>query len=237
MVHVLGHFRQLTRTAHGIRIDHKRRQQFRVAVLLRMHVEHVLDQRTLQTGTRAQQQRKPGAAHARSAWQIENAQFFRNRNMILRLEGECTQRTFQSRHAVGRSVGPGWNGRTRHIGNAQHSGLKFGLDHANLLIQRRNLIAQRTHFRLHRCRIFTAFAGRADLFGSGITPVFHLFRRPQQGAPFAVELQHAIQQGRISATAIEPCAYFVCLFADTFDVEHDKVRGSRVQGSGFRGAC
>ena len=67
---------QLPGPGHGRAIDQQRRQHFPVAMLCGVHIQHVIDERPLESGSRSGQYGKAGFGHAHRTVEIQNAERF-----------------------------------------------------------------------------------------------------------------------------------------------------------------
>src|SRR6266568_7472820 len=81
-VHVLLKFRQLRGPYHAIAPNEKRRTYFPVAMLTGVQIEHELNQRALQPGTRAGETNEATPTDFRRPLRIEELQFCAERDVI-----------------------------------------------------------------------------------------------------------------------------------------------------------
>ena len=87
-----SNFGKLARAGHRLARDHERRDHLGVAVLARVQIQHELDQRALQRRARSEIKREARAGDLAGALEVEDAQPFTDRDVILRREIDDTRR-------------------------------------------------------------------------------------------------------------------------------------------------
>ena len=97
---ILRELRQLARSIKARRVDGKRRQHFRIAMLARMRVQHEVDQRALQLRAQPKIDGKPGAGDFGSPVEIENSQVGADIPMRLGFEVECAGLAERAYHQI-----------------------------------------------------------------------------------------------------------------------------------------
>ena len=139
MVHIIGHFRQLPGAVHALLVDHKRRINFRIAVLVNMQIKHIVNQGPFQPGAKPLVDGKSAAADLAAPFKVQNIQLFTQFQMVFGLKIECRQGSVPGYLYIGAFIPSQGHIGMGDIGNAAQyiiDGLLYLVD---LLIQAFNL--------------------------------------------------------------------------------------------------
>ncbi len=218
---ILTEFRQLRRAEHRLVAHQQRRAHLRVAVRLRMQIEHELRQRALKPRQRAFVHHETRAGNFRRRVEIHQAERLTEVEMLFRGEVKSARfapaRDFDIivlvnaiRHIVAR--------RVRERGERI---VEFGDRISLRALQIFPIVLDRRDFCLQRlgAGCIAGFHRRADLFRSGVAALLRLLQFGDRGAACVVEGEK-LHGHRIEPPACAATFESRFVLANPFDVVH-----------------
>src|SRR6187399_1103941 len=131
-------------------------------MLLRVHVEHEVDQRALQLRAEPHVYGEPRSRDLRSSFEIENAQLRSEIPMRFRLERKLSRLAPSPDLDVVLRAFACWHRCVRRIRNASQQFPKLAIKGARAQVEFRNQFIELAHALLPVCRILAGFLQLAD---------------------------------------------------------------------------
>ena len=219
VVHVFGHLGELAGAGHGRGGDEVGGADLGVAVLLGVHVQHVRDERPLEFRADAREEREPGAAHARRAREVEEAQLLAQRHVVLGLEVEFARLAPGAVHDVVLGAEAARHAAVREVRDGQDQALLLGLDFADLRVEGGDLFADGLGLGLNCGGVLAGALEFADFLGDGVALALEGVGFGDGRAAAGVEVQY-LRDVHGGAAVLQAFADGVGVVADEFDVEH-----------------
>ncbi len=191
---ILRKFRQLARTVHGLRIHQVRRQNFGVAMLARVQIEHEICKSALESRSQRPIDGKAGSGKLGRAFEIEHAKMLAQFPMRLGLEIERRWRTPAARFDVVRFALPYRHSVMGKIGKSCQDVAQAGVGIGGLFFELLNLLAHILGGLNLRGGILPAFLGPGDLFGSLVPPGFQSLHLGDGVAAFGIDRLEILQR-------------------------------------------
>ena len=120
--HIFIEFRQLTGSQHGITVDDIRRNDFRISVHFRVHIEHEVVYGPFQTSTGTEVEIKTRPCYLTGSFRIKDTQMFADFPMILRFKVEGRHVAPLTNFRVVAVIVAYGNGWVAHVGNHELNG-------------------------------------------------------------------------------------------------------------------
>jgi len=203
-----------------------RRRHLGISVGGGVQIEHELDQGALEARAGADEQREPGARHARGALEIEESEGFAEGHMVPGLEVEGGFLPPLAHHDIGRGIVANRHALVGQIGNRQQQGALLLLDLPDRGVERRDLLAHLAGLALDFRGVLAGLLQGADFFGDLLALVLQAVALGDGGATALVELQHGGEIHRGTA-ALQPGADKLGVLADQLDIEHGALSAIR----------
>ncbi len=216
--HIVGELRQLAGAVQNLRIHDIRRVDLRIAVMLRVRVDHELSQRTMQPRNLAAQHREARARELRAGLEVEPERRA-DIDVILHLEFELARRAPAAHFHVFGFVLAHRHAFVRQVRHAEQQVRQTLLDIVEPGRRRLHLVADTTHFSHHRRGVLALAFQRADLFRQTVAARLHLFGTGLGVAAFRFERGEGRHVEGIAAVG-EALGDAVEVFAQQLDVEH-----------------
>ena len=123
---IVGELRELTRAEERRVLHEERRQHFDIAVLSRVHLQHEMDERTLEPRRISEQHRETRSGELRRTLEVEQAEPFADLPVRLRCEVVGLRLAPGAHDLVVFGALPVRHGRKRHVRNAEEPLLELG---------------------------------------------------------------------------------------------------------------
>ena len=176
MVEILGKLRKLAGSGHRRGIDYERRKHFGVALLLAMHIQHVLDQRTLKLGALAKENRETRTRELHAARKVEDAQLLADGDVIENLIGGIVPFADSAHDDIRFAVHAGGDLLGRDVGNHQQRIAQTGFDCGEFAVDLGDAVAHLAHLLLGGRDVAAFLGDLADLLRRGIPLSLERFR-------------------------------------------------------------
>ena len=217
LVHIFVELRQLACTGHGIAVDDVRRDDFGVAVLFCMLVEHEVVDSAFQAGAGADIIIEAGTRDFSSPFGIEDAQFFTDVPMIEGLEIEFRRfAPFADFRVVAVVVANGDRG-VAHIGDHELDSAHVSFNFLDFFIEDVDVVAELLHGCDLGVRIFFVAFELADFLGDRIAFVLHGFDFLKNVAALVVQGDESVDIG-FGMAVLNIFFDFFHVFADEFRI-------------------
>ena len=181
-------------------------------------VERVLHGGDVQPDEVAEQVGEARAREPDAALDVDHAA--REVEVVARLPVELRLRAMRRRVQLGVLLVHAVGGRfVREVRQCQHRRLEGRVELAQLLLERREAVAQLGGRRHLGCCVAPGALGLADRLRGGVALRAQLVDLRLQGAPLLVQREHLVQLA-VRSAAGERCAHALGLGADQADVEH-----------------
>ncbi len=190
---------------------------------------HPLHERELEQDRFAHEVREAGAAHLHGLLGLDPAHRLAERGVVERRRRGRVADDAHHRAVVLTTVG---HRRVGGVGDLQRQRAHFGVDGCERLLERLQLLLQRTRGRDLR-RTFVG-CGASDVLRRRVLPRAQLLDRPQLLAPRRVGREHVVDQAGRDTLAFDADAV-VGLLAQALEVDHTGLMRGRCAGSGRAG--
>src|SRR5258706_13016138 len=216
----LGETRNAIRALLG---NHVRHVDFRIAVLLRVHIEHELRKRPVHARHVLLQHHEARAGELRSGIKIDLAESRSQIDMIFDWKIECARRAYPSNLDVLVRRLADRNARMRNVRNDAEKCVQFRLHDSKLLLQCLQLIRLRVDFGHQRRWVFAFGFGLPDLLRQLIALRLQFLRLRLHC--FALDFQTLERRGvERDAASGEPRGDALRIIAQQLDVQHLRPR-------------
>ena len=217
--HILRELRQLPRSNHACFIHNVGREHLRIAVLLRVEIHHKVDAGTLKACAEPLVEGKACARDLCRTLRIEHAEFFPDVPMRLRLEVECTRCTPAAHLRILRVIHADRHIRLRHVRDLEQQLAQPQLHITQILVERRDLIAERAHLRNHIVRALARLLAHADLLRNRIAARLLLLHVLQNRAAALLKFRERREIERVAAV-LEHLLHLRQILAHKFHIQH-----------------
>ena len=173
----------------------ERRRHLRVAVLPRVHVEHELDERAREPGTRAEQHRKARAGHPRGALEVEDAERRAQIPVRLRREIEGPRGATSTDLDVVPGAGSDRHALVRHVRQPQQQVRSLGSHDGELGVETLDLLGPPLVGLEQRRRVLAGPLRFRDRLSRLVALELQRFQPRQQPPPHRIELGQPRQSG------------------------------------------
>ena len=187
--HILGKFRQLSRPDHARLVHNIGREHLCVAVLLRMEIHHEVDAGTFKPRAEPLVERKACPRDLGCALCIEDAECIADVPVCLRCKIKRTRRSAAAHFGILCLIPADRHIRLRHIRNLKQEFTQAQLHVAQIFIEGRNLIAERTHLCDDLICVLPRLPARADFLRYGVAARLFLLHILQDPAAVLLELR------------------------------------------------
>ena len=218
--HVLFKFRKLSGSRHRHSVHHERRKDLCVSVLLRMQVEHEVDDRSLQACSQSLVDRESGAGDLGGSLEIEDVQILSDIPVGLLFKIKYTRfAPFPEFHVVA-VVEAFLHVLVRGVRHFQQRFLQPCLRLADLSVQFLDLVAELFHFGHERRSILTVLLQNRDLLRLGLLLVLHLFNGREDLSSLQIVLTHLVDSEIALSPGLDSLFYSVKILSDSLNVQH-----------------
>ena len=197
--HILGKFWQLPCADHACLVHDIGGKHLRVAVFFGVEIHHEVNAGALKPCAKPLVERKACARDLRRALCIEDAECVADVPVRLRGEIKRARRAAAAHLRVLRLVLADRHIRLRHIRNLKQEAAQAQLHVAQILIECRDLVAERAHLRDDLIRVLARLLARADLLRDGVAARLLLLHILQDPAAALLELCERREVERIAA--------------------------------------
>ena len=188
-------FRQLPGADQCMSRHEIRRINFRVSVLARMQVEHVLDQRAMQTRDAGLEHHEARAGNPAGRLEIDQRQFLADRHVVDRREIELPRRAPATHFNVGRFVAALGHAFVQHVRQAEHQFIELRLHRGEFLVEGGKLATERFALREQRRDVLPLRLRLADVLRDAHCAL-HALRPTRPGRPCGAPRWRAVAPGR-----------------------------------------
>jgi hypothetical protein len=198
------------------RVRHERWLDFGISVLLRMQIEHEVDECTRETGTRTQQHRKPCTGDLRATFEIDDAKSGPEIPMRLRCKRERARRADATNLCIVVSALPHGDTRMRNVGDDEQSLIASLLEQIEFHPKLLDLCGALTIRLLNLARILSLPLRSRDLVGRGVLFASQSFQLREQPSATSLERGKLLELARHIDAAIGKCG------SDGFEIVSEK---------------
>ena len=185
-----------------------------------MQVEHVLDERALELGALAEDDRETRARELHAAREVEDAEALADLHVVGNRVGGVLPLADVAHDLVGRGVGPGGNLRRGDVGNHEERLAEVNLDLGEFAVDFGDAVADRAHLLLGGGDVLPRLRGGADLLRRAVALLLERLRLADERAALRVEVTRLGDLLLFHAAPRELCGGCVEFVPDSLDVDH-----------------
>ena len=178
---------ELARAQHGVRRDEVGRDDFGVAALARVQVEHEVDERALHPRAGAGLHGEARARDPGRALEVDDPELRAQLEVRPRLEVEARRLPHAAHLDVGGRVAPSRHGSVGDVGDDEERLADCLLYFGQATLERLDLIRDAFHLRLELSRVLARTAAARDLLAAHFLAVAELLDLLEERPPLGVE--------------------------------------------------